>query len=98
MIPSVGSGYTLLSLAVPVIGGAMLSGGRGSALGCVLGALFVAEVEDFVPFINFPNGGYLITIGALTVLALIVGTRHSARRAAIVARIAARGGIPHGRK
>jgi hypothetical protein len=40
----------------------------------VLGALFVAEVEDFVPFINLPNGSYLIAVGALTVLALIVGT------------------------
>jgi ribose transport system ATP-binding protein len=75
--PSVGSTYTLLSLAVPVIGGAILAGGRGSALGCVLGALFVAEVEDFVPFINLPNGGYLIAVGALTVLALIVGSWRS---------------------
>jgi ribose/xylose/arabinose/galactoside ABC-type transport system permease subunit len=72
--PGVGSGYTLLALAVPVIGGALLTGGRASALGCVLGALFVAEVEDFVPFINLPNGSYLIAVGALTVLALIVGT------------------------
>jgi ribose transport system ATP-binding protein len=72
--PSVGSTYTLLSLAVPVIGGAVLAGGRASAIGCVLGALFVAEVEDFVPFINLPNGGYLISVGLLTVLALIVGT------------------------
>jgi ribose transport system ATP-binding protein len=60
---------------VPVIGGAVLTGGRGSALGCVLGALFVAELEDFIPFINLPTGGYLITVGALTVLALIVGTQ-----------------------
>ena len=85
--PSVGSGYTLLSLAVPVIGGAVLSGGRGSALGCVLGALFVAEVEDFIPFINLPTGGYLITVGALTVLALIVGTRHGFTPRAALTRI-----------
>jgi ribose/xylose/arabinose/galactoside ABC-type transport system permease subunit len=65
----------LLSLAVPVIGGAALTAGS-SALGCVLGALFVAEVEDFAPFINQPTGGYLIAVGALTVVALIVGTRH----------------------
>jgi ribose transport system ATP-binding protein len=75
--PSVGSTYTLLSLAVPVIGGAILAGGRGSAVGCVLGALFVAEVEDFVPFINLPNGGYLIAVGVLTVLALVVGSWRS---------------------
>jgi ribose transport system ATP-binding protein len=96
--PSVGSGYTLLSLAVPVIGGAMLSGGRGSALGCVLGALFVAEVEDFVPFISFPGGGYLIAIGALTVLALIIGTRHDVAPGGALARLTARSGLTHDRK
>jgi ribose/xylose/arabinose/galactoside ABC-type transport system permease subunit len=72
--PTVGSSYTLLSIAVPVLGGAMLAGGRASALGCVLGALFVAEIEDLIPFINLPNGGYPIAVGALTVVALIVGT------------------------
>jgi ribose transport system ATP-binding protein len=96
--PSVGSGYTLLSLAVPVIGGAMLSGGRGSALGCVLGALFVAEVEDFVPFVNFPDGGYLIAVGALTVLALVIGTRHDVAPGGVLARLTARSGITHDRK
>lgn len=72
--PSVGSGYTLLSIAVPVIGGAILTGGRGSAIGCVLGAVFIAEVQDFIPFVNLPTGGYLIAVGVLTMLALIVGT------------------------
>jgi ribose/xylose/arabinose/galactoside ABC-type transport system permease subunit len=96
--PSVGSGYTLLSLAVPVIGGAVLSGGRGSALGCVLGALFVAEVEDFIPFINLPTGGYLITVGTLTVLALIVGTRHGFAPRAALARITPSSRTRSGRK
>jgi ribose transport system ATP-binding protein len=96
--PSVGSGYTLLSLAVPVIGGALLSGGRGSALGCLLGALFVAEVEDFIPFINLPTGGYLISVGALTVVALIVGTRHDLAPRAALARINPTGWTRSGRK
>jgi ribose/xylose/arabinose/galactoside ABC-type transport system permease subunit len=96
--PSVGSGYTLLSLAVPVIGGAVLTGGRGSALGCVLGALFVAEVEDFIPFINLPTGGYLITVGALTVVALIVGTRHGLAPRAALARITPTSRTRSGRK
>jgi len=96
--PSVGSGYTLLSLAVPVIGGAVLTGGRGSALGCVLGALFVAEVEDFVPFINLPTGGYLIAVGALTVVALIVGTRHDRPSRAMLARFSPSRRTTSGRK
>jgi ABC-type sugar transport system ATPase subunit/ribose/xylose/arabinose/galactoside ABC-type transport system permease subunit len=72
--PNSGSGYVLLSIAVPVIGGALLAGGRGSAIGCVLGAVFVAEVQDFIPFVNVPTGGYLIAVGALTIVALIIST------------------------
>jgi ribose/xylose/arabinose/galactoside ABC-type transport system permease subunit len=64
----------LLSIAVPVIGGALLAGGRGSAIGCVLGAVFVAEVQDFIPFVDLPTGGYLIAVGALTIVALIIST------------------------
>ncbi|KJF19280.1 ATP-binding cassette domain-containing protein [Rhodococcus sp. AD45] len=70
----VGAGYTLLSLAVPVIGGAALAGGRGTAIGCVLAALFIAQVQTFIPFIDLPSGGYLITVGVLTVMALIVAS------------------------
>ncbi|MEV5411331.1 ATP-binding cassette domain-containing protein [Thermopolyspora sp. NPDC052614] len=72
--PGSGSGYTLLSIAVPVIGGALLAGGRGSAIGCVLAALFVAEVQDFIPFVDVPTGGYLIAVGVLTIVALIIST------------------------
>jgi ribose transport system ATP-binding protein len=72
--PNAGSGYTLLSIAVPVIGGALLAGGRASAVGCVLAALFVAEVQDFIPFVDLPTGGYLIAVGVLTIVALTVAT------------------------
>lgn len=73
--PSVGASYTLLAIAVPVLGGTLLSGGHGSAVGCVLGALFVAEVQILVPFINLPNGGFLVCVGVLTILALGVGSQ-----------------------
>jgi len=74
---TVGSGYTLISLAIPVIGGAALAGGLGSAVGCLLGALFIGEVQQFVPFMNFPGGYYLIAVGALTLVALGIGSRTS---------------------
>jgi ribose/xylose/arabinose/galactoside ABC-type transport system permease subunit len=92
--PAVGSSYTLLSIAVPVIGGAVLTGGRGSALGCLLGALFVAEIQDFIPFINLPNGGYLIAVGVLTVLALITGIGWTGAPRLIVARYTSKWRLP----
>jgi ABC-type sugar transport system ATPase subunit/ribose/xylose/arabinose/galactoside ABC-type transport system permease subunit len=78
--PSVGSTYTLLAIAVPVLGGAILTGGHGSALGCLIAGLFVAEVQILVPFLNFPSGGYLISVGALTIIALLVANRALLRR------------------
>jgi ABC-type sugar transport system ATPase subunit/ribose/xylose/arabinose/galactoside ABC-type transport system permease subunit len=78
--PSVGSTYTLLAIAVPVLGGAILTGGHGSALGCLIAGLFVAEVQILVPFLNFPSGGYLISVGALTIIALLVANRGMLRR------------------
>jgi ribose transport system ATP-binding protein len=87
----VGSGYVLLSLAVPVIGGAALSGGRGSAIGCILAALFVAEVQIFIPFMNLPSGGYLIAVGVLTTIALYVGTQEKFSIRTLLTR------MPHGK-
>ena len=79
---SVGSGYTLLSFAVPVIGGTLLSGGRASAIGCLAGAVFIAEVQDFVPFVSLPSGAYLVAIGALTLATLVLATIRGRRRSA----------------
>jgi ABC-type sugar transport system ATPase subunit/ribose/xylose/arabinose/galactoside ABC-type transport system permease subunit len=83
--PSVGASYTLLAIAVPVLGGTLLSGGHGSAVGCILGALFVAEVQILVPFINLPNGGFLVCVGVLTILALVVGSRDRPAAVAVAA-------------
>ncbi|MCU1691876.1 MAG: hypothetical protein JWM64_967 [Frankiales bacterium] len=70
---SIGSGYTLLAVAVPVIAGASLGGGRGSALACVLAAVFLAQVQTVVPFLNLPSGQQLIAVGVLTLVALVLG-------------------------
>ena len=41
-----GEGYELAVIAAAVVGGASLSGGRGSALGAVLGALIIKLIEN----------------------------------------------------
>jgi ABC-type sugar transport system ATPase subunit/ribose/xylose/arabinose/galactoside ABC-type transport system permease subunit len=71
---SVGSGYTLLAFAVPVIGGTLLSGGRASALGCLAGAVFIAEVQNFIPFMSLPSGAYLVVVGVLTLITLALAS------------------------
>ena len=69
--PTVGLGYTLTSVAAAVLGGASLAGGRGSFLGAVLGALFLTELVNIVPFLGLDNSWSQILVGFLTLLAFI---------------------------
>ena len=43
---TVGGNYTLLAIAAPVLGGASLLGGRGSFLGCLVGAIVLAVTQS----------------------------------------------------
>jgi ribose transport system ATP-binding protein len=76
----VGSGYALTSIAAAVLGGASIKGGRGSYIGAVIGALFLSLIVNILPLPNIVPSflrewtgalGY-ITIGALTLLALVL--------------------------
>ena len=43
--PNIGDSYTMMLVASCVLGGTALSGGKGSALGTVLGALAIAVIK-----------------------------------------------------
>jgi ribose transport system ATP-binding protein len=76
----VGSGFALTSIAAAVLGGASLAGGRGSFLGALVGALFLSLIINILPLPNilpsflreWSDALPLISMGALTLLALIV--------------------------
>jgi ribose transport system ATP-binding protein len=76
----VGSGYALTSIAAAVLGGASLLGGKGSFIGAVVGALFLSLITNILPlpnivptFIREWTGAIgFITVGALTLLALVL--------------------------
>jgi ribose transport system ATP-binding protein len=68
----VGATYTLTSIAAAVIGGAALTGGRGSFLGAVLGAVFFALIINIVPFLGVNTAVGVILSGALTLLAVLI--------------------------
>ncbi len=44
--PSMGAGTEMMAIASAVIGGASLSGGRGSVIGAILGALIIAVIRN----------------------------------------------------
>jgi len=68
--PSLGTDYTLTTLAAAVLGGASIFGGRGSFVGALLGALLLQEVINTTTFLGLPQAwqeylpGLLIVLGA----------------------------------
>jgi ribose transport system ATP-binding protein len=70
--PVVGSSYTLTSIAAAVLGGAALTGGRGSFVGAVLGALFFTLTVNVITLLGLNTGAGIITSGALTLFAVAV--------------------------
>lgn len=71
---TVGNQYTLLAVAAPILGGAALSGGRGSFIGCLVGALLLALAEALPGVLSLSNGLSYALAGVLTLLAVLVYT------------------------
>jgi ribose transport system ATP-binding protein len=69
---TIGSGYTLQSIAAAVLGGASLAGGKGSFVGAVFGAVFLSVIVNILPILGWSSSFGQISIGALTLLALLL--------------------------
>ena len=68
--PIIGASYTLSSIAAAVLGGAALTGGRGSFVGGFLGALFFTLVVNIITLLGLNTGAGIMTSGALTLFAV----------------------------
>jgi len=69
--PIIGN-FALESIAAAVLGGASLAGGKGSFVGTLLAALFLTEIDNVLPLFQQPTEYGEMTIGALTLLALVL--------------------------
>lgn len=67
-----GKGYELNVIAAAVVGGASLSGGRGSALGAVLGAIVIQLIDNSILMIGIDQSYKEIVIGLAIVFAVVV--------------------------
>jgi simple sugar transport system permease protein len=63
--PNSGTGYELEVIAMVVIGGTMLSGGRGTIIGTVIGVLILRVMRNGIVLIGVPGLAYNIFIGAI---------------------------------
>jgi ribose/xylose/arabinose/galactoside ABC-type transport system permease subunit len=70
--PSTGASYTLQSLAAAVLGGAALAGGKGSFVGAVLGSVFLSLIVNVITLFGWDSSYERISIGTLTLLALVI--------------------------
>lgn len=67
-----GLGYELTVIAAAVVGGASLLGGRGTAIGAVLGALVIKLIENGILVLHLDSEYSSIIIGIAIILAVAV--------------------------
>jgi ribose transport system permease protein len=79
--PTVAAGLELDIIAAVVIGGGSLSGGEGSILGSMIGALIMAFLRNGCQQVGWPNYIQEIIIGALIVFAVAIDRWRSSRLA-----------------
>ena len=79
------TGYELYVIASAVVGGASLSGGKGSAVGALLGALLIVLIRQSIRTLHFDQNYEWIIIGCAIIIAVVLDQtsgRLTARRLA----------------
>jgi ribose transport system permease protein len=66
-----GQGYELNVIAAAVVGGASLSGGRGTAFGALLGALIIQMISSGIVILGIDQNYSQIIIGGVIILAVL---------------------------
>ena len=77
--PNQGIGYTLSSIAAVVLGGASLSGGRGTFIGVLFGGALIQEINSATTFLGLSQAWQFWFIGGITLGAVAIYSQ--ARRA-----------------
>jgi ribose transport system permease protein len=77
------TGYELYVIASAVVGGASLSGGKGSAVSAMLGALLIVLIRQSIRTLHFDQNYEWIIIGSAIIIAVVLdqaSARFTARR------------------
>ncbi|MDQ0469885.1 ABC transporter permease [Labrys wisconsinensis] len=70
--PYAGANYTLASITPVVVGGTMLSGGRGGVMGTLFGAYLVSLLNNLLNFLDVSTYVQLMVQGLIIILAVSV--------------------------
>ena len=75
--PLLGEPYTQRSITAAVVGGALLTGGKGSAVGCVIGALILGVITNLLNLMNISSYYQFVLQGVLLILTLSISALRS---------------------
>lgn len=70
--PTTGAGYELDAIAAVVIGGTSLSGGRGSIIGTLVGALIISVLNNALNIMDVSSYYQMVVKGAVIIMAVIL--------------------------
>lgn len=70
--PALGSGYELDAIAAAVIGGTSLSGGEGTIVGTIIGALLISTLTNGLRIMAVPQEWQMVVTGAIVVIAVFL--------------------------
>ena len=82
------TGYELYVIASAVVGGASLSGGKGSAINAMLGALLIVLIRQSIRTLHFDQNYEWIIIGCATIIAVVLDRTSASFTARRLARAA----------
>lgn len=68
--PALGAGYELEAIAAVVIGGTSLSGGKGTIIGTVIGALIMSVLTNGLRILSVPQEWQTVVVGFVIILAV----------------------------
>jgi len=71
-LPSIGEGLELQAVAAAVIGGTALTGGIGTILGGIIGAVLIRAIDNGLVLSRVDANWFKMALGALTVFAVIM--------------------------
>jgi ribose transport system ATP-binding protein len=93
-ISTAGVSYSISSITAAIVGGATMTGGRGSFVGAFFGAMLVEQSLSLTSFLKLGSASQYYFVGGLIVLAALVGLRRNAGSGAyprLLARLTTKG-------
>jgi ribose transport system permease protein len=68
--PATGLGYELEAIAAVIVGGTSLSGGKGTIIGTLIGALIISVINNGLQLMSIPQEWQDVILGCVILLAV----------------------------